>query len=397
MQNLDLVILAGGKGTRIKKFTNGKPKPLVKINKTPFISYLLNHYSKFNFNKIYILAGYKGYLLKKKYHNKIVNTCKIKVIIERTPMDTGGALFPLKKLINNDFVLVNGDSILKLSKLQYFKYNYMFLTRNLKYKTNSKLNGINIGKENNLRIDIRSKLMNAGVYYLKSNFLNNIKNKKISIETELLPGLIKEKKIKGIFSGQFFLDIGTPNSFINAPKLLKNNFYRPAVFLDRDGVINYDKGYTYKYDKFKFKPHVIKALKFLVRKNYYIFIVTNQAGIAKGYYTESAFLKLHKKINSYLAKYKIYIDDLQYCPYHIKAKIKKYKKNSKFRKPGNLMILDLLKKWHVDKSKSFMIGDRNSDLIAAKKSKIYFEFDKDNLYKQSSLIISKFKSKNKIK
>ena len=57
MQNLDLVILAGGKGTRIKKFTNGKPKPLVKINKTPFISYLLNHYSKFNFNKIYILAG----------------------------------------------------------------------------------------------------------------------------------------------------------------------------------------------------------------------------------------------------------------------------------------------------------------------------------------------------
>ena len=392
MQNIDLVILAGGKGTRIKKFLFGKPKPLININKKPFITYILNHYAKFNFKKIYILAGYKGNQFKKKYNNRFYNTSKIEVIIEKKPMDTGGALFPLKKKIKNDFVLLNGDSILKLSKIKKLKNNLFFLTKNNIYKFNNKLNGLYIDKKNNLIKDNKSSYMNAGVYYFKSSFLNNIKNKNFSLEKDLIPQLISKKKIKGILTKDLFIDIGTPKNLKKASKILKDGFLKPGVFLDRDGVINHDKGYTHKFSEFKFKLNVINALKYFIKKNYYIFIVTNQAGIAKGYYTEKNFYDLHKRLNRYLSKFNIYIDDLKFCPYHPKAKIKKYKKNSNFRKPGNLMLEDIFKNWQINKSKSFMVGDKNSDFEAARKSKIYFEFDQDNLYKQSLKIIKKLNS-----
>jgi len=121
-----------------------------------------------------------------------------------------------------------------------------------------------------------------------------------------------------------------------------NLFSRPAAFLDRDGTINYDNGYTYKFSDFKFRPHVLKGLKYLTKKKYLIFIVTNQAGIAKGKFKLSDLLKLHKKLKNYLVKKKIFISDIQFCPYHPKAVIKLYKKKSGYRKPGNLMIKKIL-------------------------------------------------------
>ena len=157
---------------------------------------------------------------------------------------------------------------------------------------------------------------------------------------------------------------------------------KPAVFLDRDGTINYDYGYTYKFYEFKFRSYVIKGLKYLCKKKYLIFIVTNQAGIAKGKFKTSDLLKLHKKIKIYLKKKNIIINHIEYCPYHPKGIIKKYKKMTNYRKPGNLMIKKIIRRWNVNIKNSFMIGDKKSDKLAAKKSKLYFEFVKNNFYKQ---------------
>mgnify|MGYP001254309148 CR=1 FL=1 len=390
MQKLDLVILAGGKGKRIRKFLKDNPKPLANINDKTFISYLLNHFSKFNFEKIFILAGYRGNKIIKKYHKKFYNLTKIEVIKEKKPLDTGGALSNLKNKKINDFLLINGDSIFMVDNFYNLKKNTIYLTYNNNYRSNSKLNGLNIDSNKNIIFSNRSNYMNAGVYFFKKNFLNLIPSEKISLEDKILPKLIDKKKLKGIISNRFFFDIGTPNNFIKSSKLLKNQFKRPAIFLDRDGVINYDKGYTHMYKNFKFKPNVIKALKFLQNKGYYIFVITNQAGIAKGIFSLNDFYILHKKINNYLIKKKIFINDIRYCPYHPKAKIKKYKKKTSYRKPGNLMILDILKNWDIDLKKSFMIGDKLSDKLAAKKSNIYFEFDENDLYRQSLKIINKF-------
>ena len=79
----------------------------------------------------------------------------------------------------------------------------------------------------------------------------------------------------------------------------KNKTKKPAIFLDRDGTINYDHGYTYKFSDFKFRPHVLKGLKYLTKKKYLIFIVTNQAGIAKGKFKLSDLLKLNKQLKNY--------------------------------------------------------------------------------------------------
>ena len=164
---------------------------------------------------------------------------------------------------------------------------------------------------------------------------------------------------------------------------------RSAVFLDRDGTINYDKGYTYKFTEFRFRPFVIKGLKYLSRRNFLIFIVTNQAGIAKGKFKITDLNKLHKKIKTYLKKRKIIIHSIEYCPYHPSGIIKKYKKKSAYRKPGNLMIKKILKKWKIDLNKSFMLGDQKSDMLAAKKSNLYFEYVSGNFYKQIKKIENK--------
>ena len=100
---------------------------------------------------------------------------------------------------------------------------------------------------------------------------------------------------------------------------------KKAVFLDRDGVINFDHGYVHKFSDFKLRPGVVKGLKLLIKKNFNIFIITNQAGIAKKKFTLNDFIKLHKKIKNFSGK-NINFDDVQFSPFHRDGKIKKYKR-----------------------------------------------------------------------
>ena len=162
---------------------------------------------------------------------------------------------------------------------------------------------------------------------------------------------------------------------------------KPAAFLDRDGVINYDYGYICNYKDFKFRPGVIKGLQYLCKKKIKIFIVTNQSGIARGFFTEKDLKSLHDRLKKELLRKKIKLDEIKYSPYHPKGIIKKFAKNHKSRKPNNLMINQLLKKWHIDIKKSFMIGDKLSDQKCAKKSKLYFEFAKKNFFTQIKRIL----------
>tara|TARA_B100000900_G_scaffold386142_1_gene376350 strand:+ start:3062 stop:4258 length:1197 start_codon:yes stop_codon:yes gene_type:complete len=394
LKNIDLVILAGGKGTRIKNLLGKYPKPLVKFNDKHFMQYLLNTYSKFNFKRIIILCGYRSRFFFKKYNHKLINLINIKCIREKKLLGTGGALHKLKKLNIKDFVLTNGDTIFDInlssfvSNLDSNKLGIVALTKNNKQKS-KKL--FNLGLKNK-KIILRKKssMMNGGIYFFKSKILNYISNKNHSLENDILPNLINKNKIQGKFYNDFFIDIGSNFFFKKAKFELKNNFFKPAIFLDRDGVINYDFGYVHKINEFKLKKGVIKGLQYLIKKNYYIFIVTNQAGIGKKIYNLEDFIKLHKTINEKLRKKNIFINDVQFSPFHTQAKIKKYKKNSSLRKPGNMMIKNIYKNWDLDLKKSFMIGDKKSDFIAAKKSKLKFFYPEKDFYKQIKSIINNY-------
>ena len=152
-----------------------------------------------------------------------------------------------------------------------------------------------------------------------------------------------------------------------------------ALFLDRDGVINKDFGYVFSKKNFVWLKNTKKAIKYAYSKKYLIIVVTNQSGIARGYYSEHEIKSLHNEINDELKKKNCKIHDFFYCPYHPKYGNKKYKKNSYLRKPSPGMLIKAIKKWNIDKKKSFMIGDKKIDMIASKKAGLRFVKKKYNL------------------
>ena len=389
-KKIDLVILAGGTGSRIKKYLNGKPKPMLKFNNKYFLNYVINSLSKYNFNKIIILTRYKSRIIHKNFDKKKFNFTDVECIKEKKKMGTGGALNLIKKKVN-DFILVNGDTIFNIDIEDFTKkikkncLGTLALKKNLKQKSN-KLNKLSF-RNDYIYYSKNGKYMNGGVYFFKKEFLNFIPKKECSLENDVLPELIFKKKISGQIFKNFFIDIGSETFIKKAPKMLFKEFSKKAVFLDRDGVINYDYGYVHSVENFKIKKGVIKGLRLLTKKNYYIFIVTNQAGIGKKIFSLNTFEKLHIGLKKKFTKNNIFINEVKYSPFHKDAKILKYKKISNFRKPGNLMIKLLFKNWDIQKKKSFMIGDKKSDLLAAKKSNLKFYYADNDFYKQIKSII----------
>ena len=385
MKKYDVVILAGGKGSRIKKYLNDIPKPLLKINNLYFLDYLINNISKYYINKIYILAGFKGEKIKRIYNNKEVNLVPIKVLIEKKVLGTGGSLSLIKNKVSNKFVVLNGDSIFdvdldEISKIKLKKNEcFIALTKNNNYLYNKKLSNLNLKGKNIVKSN-KSKFMNGGVYFLNKSFIKNIKFKEKSLENDLIENQISLGKVKGKYYKNFFIDIGTPRNLLKSKKIIPNYFTKPALFLDRDGTINIDSGYTHKIKDFKLMENTIRILRRVSKKQHYIFIVTNQAGIAKGKFKIEDFYKLHDHIKKKFIKKKIYINNIKLSEIHPKCKVKKFNRKSGYRKPGNLMIESLKKRWSIKQSKSYMVGDKTSDFKAATKSNIRFLYLNKNLF-----------------
>jgi D-glycero-D-manno-heptose 1,7-bisphosphate phosphatase len=150
-----------------------------------------------------------------------------------------------------------------------------------------------------------------------------------------------------------------------------------CAFFDRDGVINQDKGYISKISNFKIYPGVGKAISFLYKKNYLVIIITNQSGVGRGLIKIKELEKLHTYLKKKIRKDGGKIDDIFYCPFHPKFGKGKYKKKSNDRKPGDGMIRKAIKKWKIDTKNSFMIGDKVSDKLSAKKANIKFFYKKN--------------------
>ena len=143
---------------------------------------------------------------------------------------------------------------------------------------------------------------------------------------------------------------------------------RPAVFLDRDGVINKDIGYVFKKKNFIWRKDIFKFIKKYNKKKYYVFIITNQSGIGRGYYSEKDLNKLHIwMINKFKSK-GCKINGIYFSPYYKYSKIKKYRTGLIMRKPNIGMILKAKKDFNIKIEKSFLIGDRVSDKLTAIKS-----------------------------
>ena len=152
-----------------------------------------------------------------------------------------------------------------------------------------------------------------------------------------------------------------------------------ALFLDRDGVINFDYGYVHKIINFHFRPEIFEICKSALDHKYKLIIITNQAGIGRKIFSENDFFLLNKHMIKEFEKKLITISGIYFCPYHPTEGKGKYLKDSFYRKPNPGMILKASKDFDIDLKESFMIGDKDSDYEAASRANLKYYVDAKNI------------------
>lgn len=139
-----------------------------------------------------------------------------------------------------------------------------------------------------------------------------------------------------------------------------------AVFFDRDGTLNVEVNYLYRIEDFSWTTDAVEAVKYCNDNGFKVFVVTNQSGVARGFYTEKDVHILHDWMNEELKKYGAHIDAFYYCPHHEEGKVPEYAKPCGCRKPSPKLIDDACLKYDIDKSESYFFGDADRDMICAR-------------------------------
>lgn len=140
---------------------------------------------------------------------------------------------------------------------------------------------------------------------------------------------------------------------------------KPAAFLDRDGVLNVDRDYVHRIDQVEWIAGAAEAIKLLNDAGYLVIVVTNQSGVARGYYDEAAIGILHAHMQTWLAARGAHIDAFYYCPHHPQGTVERFAIRCTCRKPGIGMLEQAAADWPIDRARSFMIGDKDIDIAAA--------------------------------
>ena len=388
---MKVVIMAGGKGTRIAQVNATVPKPMIPIEGKPILEYQIETLNKQGYTDIILIVGHMGNVIQKYFGDGSAFGVQISYIVEEQPLGTAGALYFLKDEIQNDFLLLNGDIIFDVDIQKFLEYHCnqrtaaTILTHPNSHPYDS---GIIIADDKNRvtnwlhkedeRLWYKNRV-NAGLHMFSPRIFESFHEaKKCDLDRDVLKPLIKEGELSVYDSPEYIKDMGTPDRYYAviediksgkvSAKNLKNK--QKAIFLDRDGTINKYVGFLTDINEFELLDGVTEAIKMINESGYLAIVVTNQPVIARGEVSVEELQEIHNKMETLLGQAGAYIDDIFYCPHHphkgYEGERPEYKIECECRKPKPGMLFAAAEKYNIDLSESWMIGDGENDIEAGK-------------------------------
>jgi D,D-heptose 1,7-bisphosphate phosphatase len=342
----------------------------------PFLEILIAEASRRGFSRIVLLAS-PGASPAIDFARELDRSrrfcCGIDVLVVPEEVGTAGALRFAAPRLEEQFVLLDGQT--------WFDFNWLDLASALRSMPSatgvlalrrdpegSHDGVVVLDGEKVVSFEPRQgapgSLMNAGVLVCRRTVLEQLPAAG-SLETAVLPKLAAEDRLGGRVYDGFYVDIGVAAGIEQALAEVPLIRQRPAAFLDRDGVLNVDHGYVHRPRQLTWIPGAVDAVKWLNDRGFYVFVITNQSGVARGYFTEDDVRRFHAHLAAELRGAGAGIDDFRFCPHHPQATVMHYRAACHWRKPQPGMILDLMQHWPIVAHRSFVIGDKSSDVQAA--------------------------------
>ena len=334
---MQLVILAGGKGTRLG--LTDIPKPMCPIAGKPLLERQIELAKTYGFDEIFILSGHLAHVISDYFGDGSRWGVKIHHIVEDKPLGTAGALKLIENKLAENFMVIYGDVVMDFDMQAMLAFaNRMPAVATLLVHPNNHPYDSDL-----LQIDSRGRvtallpkphpdgliyhnLVNAAVYVFNKKILSYIAaDTAQDFGKDIFPRLLQAgETLRAYHSAEYVKDMGTKDRLpvicadVESGKVsrLNKKNARPAVFLDRDGVLNRDMDKAPRAENFELLPGVSEAVRLLNQSDYLSIVVTNQPMIAKGFVTFHDVDEVHKRLETELGNEKAYLDGIYFCPHH---------------------------------------------------------------------------------
>ncbi|MGN0235696.1 MAG: HAD-IIIA family hydrolase [Paludibacteraceae bacterium] len=370
----EVVILAGGFGTRLSHVLGNVPKPMAPVYGKPFLAYVLSRLEQAGVEHVILATGYLHEVVENYFGNRY-SSLRISYSREQQPLWTGGAIMAASQQIKADhFLVLNGDTLFDINfnalcqlhiahsadisvALRYVEDTARYGA--VEYTTSQQDEGRICAFEEKTSSN-GAGWINGGIYAINRRWLQSLQMpQKFSFEKEMLQTMVKSIHIYGMPTDNYFIDIGVPEDYYRSQREFANLFPNDQnLFLDRDGVINVQvKGdYVRNWEMWQWLPNAAQIVAELSKSYIRTFVVTNQQGISKGLFTMADIDNIHSNMAAVIESYGGKIDHVYVCADLETA-------HSPNRKPAIGMARQAATDYSdVELTKSIMIGDSLSDI-----------------------------------